>query len=113
MTILRGRITSEGTVELLDPIPDDFDRSQEVQVVITKKLSVYETVNDYGDRVIVDEENGFITPVEPFTLQDFVDAVGGIWSDRLEEFDDSAEWVRKLRDSPTHDKAWRGRTLNE
>lgn len=95
--ILRGRITDEGQVELFDPIPTDFDRSQEVQIVLQKRPTRYETLNAYGDPVIVDEEDGTVTPLNPLTLPEFAEEVGGLWKDRKEEIGDSVEWVKAQR----------------
>lgn len=111
--ILRGRITDEGQVELFDPIPTDFDRSQEVQIVLQKRPTRYETVNAYGDAVIVDEEEGTVTPLNPASPAEFAEELGGLWKDRKEEIGDSVEWVKEQRrKEEERNDPWRGRTLS-
>ncbi len=110
--ILRGRITEDGKVELLDPIPDDFDRSRPVEVRLNP--SVYETVNEYGDRVIVDEENGIVSPVEPLTTDELLNSpVIGIWADRRDEIGDAVTWLKKMREEEDERKnPWHNRDLS-
>lgn len=110
--ILRGKITEDGKVELLDPIPDDFDRSRPVEVRLSP--SVYEDVNEYGDRVIVDEENGIISPVEPLTTEELLNSpLVGLWKDHHEEIGSGLEFIKKLREEENErNDPWRGRSLS-
>jgi hypothetical protein len=112
--ILRGRITSEGRIELIDPLPEDADQSQEVSIILRQKTKIYETVNEYGDRAIVDEDMGTETPVETMANVDFLNSgLFGLWSDRRDEIGDSAEWIRKLRgETQQRNDLWRGRNLS-
>lgn len=110
--ILRGRITEDGKIELLDPIPDNFDRSRPVEVRLNP--SVYETVNEYGDRVIVDEENGIVSPVEPLTMGEMLESgLFGFWADRRDEIGDAVTWLKKMREEEEkRSDDWQGRTLS-
>ena len=107
--ILRGRITNR-KLELIDPIPEDMQDDGQVRVSITKEP--HQSVNDYGDPVIVDDENGIIEPLEPNTFDELVDAgIIGMWEHQREEFGDTAEWVHNLRQKETK-KAWQNRKLS-
>lgn len=110
--ILRGKITEDGKVELLDPIPDDFDRNRPVEVRLSP--SVYEDVNDYGDRVIVDEENGIVEPVEPLTTEELLNSpMVGLWKNRREEIGSGLDFIKKQREEEDkRHNPWRGRDLS-
>jgi hypothetical protein len=111
---LRGRIIGDNQVELIDPLPTDIDRAQEVRVVLQNRATVYETENEYGDRVVIDEEWGTVTPVVPLTAEEFLNSpLIGLWADRRDEIGDSADWIRKQRrDENREDDPWRGRKLS-
>ena len=95
--ILRGRMTADGRIELLDPLPDDVDPTQNVTVIVETSAQMVETINDYGDPVVIDETNGIETPVTPLTTEELLSSpLIGLWVDRRDEIGDSAEWVRKL-----------------
>lgn len=111
--VLRGRITSDGKIELLDPLPEDFDTSGEISVMLSETPLVYETVNEYGDRVIVDETDGSVSPLEPLTVGELLDALAGLWADRRDEIPDSTEWVKEQRHKEQErSDPWQGRTLS-
>ena len=112
--ILRGRITDEDRVELIDPLPENVDRGQEVKVVLQHRVTVYETENEYGDRVIVDEERGTVTPLEPLTTDELLNSpLVGLWADRRDEIGDSTTWIKGLRrDEQEENDPWRGRKLS-
>jgi hypothetical protein len=111
---LRGRITGDNQVELIDPLPTGIDRAQEVRVVLQNRATAYETENEYGDRVVIDEEQGTVTPVVPLTADELLNSpLIGLWSDRRDEIGDSADWIRKQRrDKEGGDDPWRGRRLS-
>jgi hypothetical protein len=113
-TVLRGRITPDGKIELLDDLPEDLDDVQAVSIVLHRLPTVYETVNEYGDRVIVDEKEGTVTPVEPFTMGDLLNSpLVGMWKDRREETGDPVEWLKKMRrEEEERNDPWQGRTLS-
>jgi len=46
--VLRGRLAPDGKIELLDPLPEDFDASGEFSVMLSEKPLIYETTNEYG-----------------------------------------------------------------
>ncbi len=110
--ILRGKITEDGKVELLDPIPADFDRTRPVEVRLSPR--VYETVNEYGDRILVDEENGLVEPLEPFTMGDLLNSeLFGFWTDRKDEIGSGLDYIKKLREEEDkRNDPWQGRTLS-
>lgn len=113
--ILRGRITKDGKIELIDPLPDGFGNEQEISIVLQEATQhQYEIVNDYGDRVIVDELAGTETPIEPLTTEELLNSeLIGLWEDRRDEIGDSAEWVRNLRRQQRERRAtWHGRHLS-
>jgi len=113
--ILRGRITKDGKIELIDPLPDDVDTEQEVSVRIGEQPTVYETVNEYGDRVIVDEIEGIISPVDPMTMGAFMNSsIIGIWDDHKDEMVDGLTWVKKMREEELErNDPWQGRMLSD
>lgn len=83
--VLRGRLKRNGEIELIDPLPDNLDVPVEVSVIVKTSVG-YETVNEYGNRVIVDEMAGTITPLEPLTTDELLSSpVIGIWADRRDE----------------------------
>jgi len=109
---LRGRIANDDRVELLDPLPADFDRAQEVRVILSQ-ATIYAMINEYGDQVIVDEQRGTVTPVNPLTADELLNSpLIGLWADRRDEISDSAVWVHKLRREESEESdLWRGRKL--
>jgi hypothetical protein len=107
--ILRGRIT-EGKIELVDPLPSDVPDEKDVTIII--KQAPYQATNDFGDPVMIDEENGIIEPLEPISFDELVSSgFIGMWADRRDEISDSADWVRNLRQNETR-KAWQNRKLS-
>jgi hypothetical protein len=112
--ILRGRITAEGKIELIDPLPEGFGTDQSVSIRIGEQPMVYETTNEYGDRVVVDEVGGTETPVEPLTTEELLNSdLIGLWEDRRDEIGESAAWVRNLRRQQRERRAsWHGRHLS-
>lgn len=96
--ILRGRITEDDMIELLEPLLAHVDRAQEVKIILEDAEYIYETINEYGDPVLVDEANGLVMPVNPLTREEFLNSpLIGLWKDRRDEIGDSAEWIRKQR----------------
>jgi hypothetical protein len=115
MITLRGRINKEGQIELLDPLPENVNVPQEVAIVIRETSPAYETLNDFGDRVMVDDEIGLISPIEPLTWQELKDSgFVGLWTDRYEEIgEDTVAWLKEQRrQEDERDDPWRGRTLS-
>jgi hypothetical protein len=65
--ILRGFLTPNGTVELLDLLPEGIPDAQEVAVLVqTESPTLYKRLNEYGDSVWVDTVNGIEYPEPPF-----------------------------------------------
>ena len=112
--ILRGRITKDGKIELIDPLPDGFGDEQEVSIVLREQTHQYEIINEYGNRVIVDDVLGTETPIEPLTTEELLNSeLIGLWEDRRDEIGDSAKWVRNLRRQQRERRAtWHGRQLS-
>ena len=75
---------------------------------------VYATANEYGDRVLVDNTNGIISPVKPLTLDELVNSgFIGYWADRRDEIADSVEWLKaQRRKQQEKDDPWRGRSIS-
>lgn len=88
---IRARILPNGQVELIDPLPEDFDHEQ----VVTIQLGEYISTNAFNEAVIVDPVHGIERPLQPPTHDDFTEFFG-LWSNRS-EFADSASWLRQLR----------------
>lgn len=111
--VLRARVTKDRQLELLDDLPDDLAEDQEFLITLSSRSTVYQTVNDYGDPVLVDEEDGSISPLEPFTMGDLLESpIIGMWADR-EDMQDSVAWLKKMREEEQErNDPWRGRTLS-
>ena len=112
--MLRGRMTADGRIELLDPLPDDVGSNPDVTVIVETSANLIETVNEYDQPVIVDEITGMEMPVAPLTTEELLNSpLIGIWENRQDEIGDSAEWVRELRrDEQERGDPWRGRKLS-
>ncbi len=109
--VLRGRITEEGRVELLESPPEGFNAEQDVLVILNARPAVYQTVNEYGDPVIVDEEYGSVSPLEPLNPSEW--PAIGMWADRRDEMKSGAEWIKKMRqEEDERHNPWRGRTIS-
>lgn len=86
---IRAKITSDGRIELLEPLPDGFDFNQE----ITLTVDTIQTVENNEHLDLAAE--GIVEPLETPDFagdQEFI----GLWQDR-DDIADSGQWVHDLR----------------
>lgn len=78
--IIRARLTTEGQIELIDPVPSEMERPQEVTLIIRTSET---PTNAFGVPVERDADGSEI-PLNPLTAAEVREFLG-LWADRRDE----------------------------